>query len=73
MKNMRKSRFFQSDAYISVDFLKKTAEILRMKNITDEQDIDPMAMVIDLGPNKGKKQMGLNILIQGSLSSCIGL
>jgi predicted dehydrogenase len=57
MKNMRKSRFFQSDAYISVDFLKKTAEILRMKNITDEQDIDPMAMVIDLGPNKGKKQI----------------
>jgi predicted dehydrogenase len=57
MKNMRKSRFFQSDAYISVDFLKKTAEILRMKNISDEQDIDPMAMVIDLGSNKGKKQI----------------
>lgn len=57
MKNMRKSRFFQSDAYISVDFLDKTAEILRMKNITDEQNLDPMAMVIDLGENKGKKQI----------------
>ncbi len=57
MKNMRKTRFFQSDAYIAVDFLDKTAEILRLKNITDEQNVDPMAMVIDLGSNKGKKQI----------------
>jgi predicted dehydrogenase len=57
MKNMRKTRFFQSDAYIAVDFLDKTAEILRMKNITNEQNVDPMAMVIDLGNNKGKKQI----------------
>ncbi len=57
MKNMRKTRFFQSDAYIAVDFLDKTAEILRMKNITDEKNVDPMAMVIDLGNNKGKKQI----------------
>ena len=32
MKNMRKSRFFQKDAYISVDFLKKEAEVVKMKN-----------------------------------------
>lgn len=32
MKNMRKSRFFQKDAYISVDFLEKKAEIVRMKD-----------------------------------------
>lgn len=31
MKNMRKSRFFQKDAYISVDFLAKKCEIIRMK------------------------------------------
>lgn len=57
MKNMRKSRFFQSDAYIAVDFLDKTAEILRMKTIAEGQEIDPMAMVIDLGENKGQKQI----------------
>lgn len=56
MKNMRKTRFFQSDAYIAVDFLNKTAEILRMKNITDDKNLDPMAMVIDLGNNKGKNR-----------------
>ena len=32
MKNMRKSRFFQKDAYISVDFLEKEVEVVKMKN-----------------------------------------
>ncbi|MBN9312227.1 MAG: oxidoreductase [Chryseobacterium sp. 39-10] len=31
MKAMRKSRFFQRDAYISVDFLEKKAEVIRMR------------------------------------------
>ena len=31
MKAMRKSRFFQKDAYISVDFLEKKAEVIRMR------------------------------------------
>lgn len=32
MKNMRKTRFFQKDAYISVDFLTKEVEIVKMKD-----------------------------------------
>lgn len=32
MKNMRKSRFFQRDAYISVDYLEKTCEVVKMKD-----------------------------------------
>lgn len=56
IKNMRKSRFFQRDAYISVDFLDKTAEIVRMKNV-DPATADPLAMIIDLGQNKGSKQI----------------
>ncbi|ATA68931.1 oxidoreductase [Capnocytophaga cynodegmi] len=32
LKNMRKSRFFQKDAYISVDFLDKKVEVVRMKD-----------------------------------------
>ncbi len=31
LKNMRKSRFFQRDAYISVDFLEKKTEVVKMK------------------------------------------
>ncbi|WP_159024154.1 Gfo/Idh/MocA family protein [Formosa sp. L2A11] len=32
LKNMRKTRFFQRDAYISVDFLEKKCEVVRMKD-----------------------------------------
>ena len=36
LKNMRKSRFFQRDAYISVDFLEKKVEVVRMKDAPEE-------------------------------------
>ena len=36
MKNMRKSRFFQKDAYISVDFLEKKVEVIHMKDAPEE-------------------------------------
>jgi len=35
LKNMRKSRFFQQDAYISVDFLMKKSEIVKMKDVPE--------------------------------------
>jgi predicted dehydrogenase len=54
MKNMRKSRFFQHNAYIAVDFLKKKSEIIRLKNLSGEPG--PLDVVIDLG-EKGRKQI----------------
>jgi len=56
MKNMRKSRFFQRDAYIAVDFLDKKAEILRMKDV-DPQTVDPYAVIMELGEGKSPKQV----------------
>lgn len=38
MKNMRKSRFFQRDAYISVDFLEKKCEVVKMKDAPENPD-----------------------------------
>ena len=38
LKNMRKSRFFQRDAYVSVDFLEKTTEVVKMKDAPKEPD-----------------------------------
>jgi len=38
MKNMRKARFFQKDAYISVDFLEKKSEIVKMKDAPENPD-----------------------------------
>jgi len=58
LKNMRKSRFFQRDAYISVDFLTKELEIVKMKDIDSEPD-DPFAMVLNLGPGKGMKEISI--------------
>ncbi|HRW96633.1 MAG TPA: Gfo/Idh/MocA family oxidoreductase [Bacteroidales bacterium] len=58
MKNMRKSRFFQRDAYIAVDFLKKDIEVVRMKDIKEEPE-NQLTMVIDLGEGKGKKELML--------------
>lgn len=55
MKNMRKSRFFQRDAYISVDFLKKKTEIIKLKTVTGEPG--PLDVIIDLGADKGSKQI----------------
>lgn len=55
MKNMRKSRFFQRDAYIAVDMLEKSTEIVRMRTIDGEPD--PFAVTIDLGPGKGVREI----------------
>ncbi|PIE49416.1 MAG: oxidoreductase [Flavobacteriales bacterium] len=44
LKNMRKARFFQRDAYISVDFFKKKSEIVKMKDAPQEPD--EFAMVL---------------------------
>ncbi|MEN8225862.1 MAG: Gfo/Idh/MocA family oxidoreductase [Bacteroidota bacterium] len=56
MKNMRKSRFFQRDAYISVDFLEKETEILRMKDV-DPAKADPYAVIMELGNGQTPKQV----------------
>ena len=38
LKKMRKARFFQRDAYISVDFLEKNCEVVKMKDAPKEAD-----------------------------------
>ena len=46
LKNMRKLRMFQRDAYMSIDFLEKQAEIIQL---SDEQPADaPMAFEVEL-------------------------
>jgi len=55
LKNMRKSRFFQRNAYIAVDFLEKSAEIVKMRDIEGEGD--PFGLSIDLGQGRGSKEI----------------
>lgn len=59
LKNMRKTRFFQRDAYITVDFLDKVAEVVKMNEL-DEIPDDPFAMILDLGADKKKRQIIFN-------------
>jgi predicted dehydrogenase len=56
LKNMRKSRFFQRDAYISIDFLKKELEVVRIKDAVQSSGF-PVGFMLDLGPGKGTKQI----------------
>jgi len=54
MKNMRKSRFFQKDAYISVDFLEKKCEVVKMKDAPEQAD--DFAMILQ-NAEGNKKQI----------------
>jgi predicted dehydrogenase len=56
IKNMRKSRFFQRDAYISVDFLTNEVEVVRIKD-PEKSGFLSKSLTIDLGPGKGTKQI----------------
>jgi len=56
MKSMRKSRFFQRDSYIAINFLDKEVEIIRMDNLEPGND-DPLALVLNMGPGKPSKQL----------------
>jgi len=55
LKNMRKTRIFQKDAYISIDFLNKNVEMMRLQSL--DETVDPLAITIDLGNNKGTRQI----------------
>ena len=53
LKNMRKTRFFQSNAYISIDFLEKKTEVVKIKDANNVED--KYAMVIENASGKKKQ------------------
>jgi predicted dehydrogenase len=55
LKNMRKSRLFQRDAYLSIDFLEKELQIIRLGD--PAADDDPFAPVIDPGNGKPARKI----------------
>jgi predicted dehydrogenase len=54
LKNMRKTRFFQRDAYISVDYYEKKTEVIKIQE-TDKEEGE--GLIINLGDDKGKKEI----------------
>lgn len=53
IKNLRKMRIFQHDAYISVNFLKKTTEIIRLSE--NDMSGNPKAFEIPTGDENNRK------------------
>jgi predicted dehydrogenase len=53
LKNMRKARFFQKDAYISVDYFSKSAEVVKMENAPE--DVGDFDMVLENAQGKKKR------------------
>lgn len=52
LKNMRKTRFFQKDAYISVDLLEKKSEVVKMKDAPENPGDFDMILQNDEGKRK---------------------
>jgi predicted dehydrogenase len=55
MKKMRKIRLFQKDAYIGIDFLEKTTEIIKLKQ-PEEED----AFSFDIETHQGTKTISIS-------------
>jgi predicted dehydrogenase len=56
LKQMRKLRLFQSESYITIDFLERKSEIVRISEVRGNVE-DPFALIMDLGEGKPKKQI----------------
>ncbi|CAI9429567.1 Virulence factor mviM-like protein [Candidatus Ornithobacterium hominis] len=54
MRNMRKTRIFQRDAYISIDFLEKKSEIIRIED-AEENSTDEFSMILENAEHVKKK------------------
>jgi len=55
MKKMRKMRIFQKDSYISIDFLDKKTEIIKLKSPSDLN-----TFTFDIETNNGKKTISIS-------------
>lgn len=60
LKQMRKMRLFQQDHYISLDFLDKNAQILRLFN-QDADNLPPIDQLMEFETSQGKKWLQMQM------------
>jgi len=60
MKQMRKMRLFQPDHYLSLDFLEKNAQIVRLYD-TDAPNLPPADQLMEFDTHAGKKWLQLSM------------
>ncbi len=68
MKQMRKMRLFQPDAYISIDFLEKNAQIVRLY-AQDAANLPPMDQLMEFETPGGKKWLQLEMQESGPINA----
>jgi predicted dehydrogenase len=61
LKNIRRSRFFQKDTYVAVDFLNRRYEYISLEEVNKTEKFAP---IIDIGSNERKK-----IIVQSDKSN----
>ena len=64
LKKMRKTRFFQKDAYISVDFLERKVEVVKMKEAPEQPE--DFAMILQNAEGEKKQIYFENPAIEDS-------
>jgi len=47
LKNMRKMRIFQNDAYISIDFLDKSTDVIKIKDLKEGEEENPFGLYLE--------------------------
>jgi predicted dehydrogenase len=55
LTSMRKTRIFQKNAYITIDFSNKNSQILQLSEVTEKTD--EFSILLDLGKDKKKKEI----------------
>jgi predicted dehydrogenase len=60
LKQMRKMRLFQPDHYLSLDFLEKNAQIIRLFE-QDASDLPPTDQLMEFDTNTGKKWLQMQM------------
>ncbi len=67
VKNMRKTRLFQRDAYISIDFLEKRSQIVTLQSTDDPKD--PMAIPVQSPEGEIYKKISFEEPDQGPVNA----
>ena len=57
MKKMRRMRIFQKNTYITMDFLEKKTNIVRLRDAVAEDENEILPLILDLGEGKPKKRI----------------
>ena len=68
LKQMRKMRLFQQDHYLSLDFLDKNVQIVRLFE-QDASNLPPLDQLMEFETNTGKKWLQLQMPEAGSINA----